>query len=60
VSQGYGKRAMDITIFIILLILLIGIFVGLIWILRKNRIRSEEEIAHLNARLKLLEEKSSN
>ena len=51
---------MDITIFIIFLILLIGIFVGLIWILRKNRIRSEEEIAHLNARLKLLEEKSSN
>ena len=45
---------------IILIILLMGIFVGLIWILRKNRIQSEQEIAHLNARLKLLEDKASN
>jgi hypothetical protein len=45
---------------LLLFILGIGIFAALIWILRKNRIQSEEEISRLSARIKELEDKSSN
>ena len=45
---------------IFLFILGVAIFVALIWILRKNRIRSEEEISLLNARVKELEDSSAN
>jgi hypothetical protein len=45
---------------LIVFILLIAIFTASVWVLRKNRIRNEVEIALLKVRLRLLEDKSSD
>jgi hypothetical protein len=51
VSQDYGKSAMELVVFIFMIV----IFASLIWLLRKNRISNQQEIAHLSARIRLLE-----
>ena len=43
---------------LIIFIFLIFVFAFLVWVLRKNRIWNEQEISHLGARLRLLEDKS--
>ena len=43
---------------LVLFILLMVIFASLVWVLRKNRIQSVQEIEHLSARLRMLEDKS--